>query len=43
MEKAMLAVTGGIWSAYLILVLFILAMVAVGVVTYKKSKSLDGF
>lgn len=43
MEKAMLAVTGGIWSAYLILVLYVLAMVAVGVVTYKKSKSLDGF
>ena len=43
MDKAMLAVTGEIWSAYLILVLFVLAMVAVGVVTYKKSKSLDGF
>ena len=39
----MLAVTGKLWSAYLILVLYIVAMAAVGVVTYKKSKSLDGF
>lgn len=39
----MLAVTGGKWSAYLILVLFAAAMIAVGVITYKKSKSLDGF
>lgn len=39
----MIAVTGGVWSAYLILALFVAAMAAVGVVTYKKSKSLDGF
>lgn len=39
----MFAVTGGVWSAYLILGLFIAAMAAVGAVTYRKSKSLDGF
>ena len=43
MGTEMLAVTGKLWSAYLILVLYIVAMAAVGVVTYKKSKSLDGF
>ena len=43
MKSSMFAVTGGVWSAYLILGLFIAAMAAVGAVTYKKSKSLDGF
>ncbi len=39
----MIAVSGGRWSAYLILALFIASMIVVSVVTSKKSSSLDGF
>ncbi|MBQ9115114.1 MAG: sodium:solute symporter family protein [Clostridia bacterium] len=39
----MIAVSGGRWSAYLILALFIATMVAVSVITSKKASSLDGF
>ncbi len=41
--STMIAVSGGRWSAYLILGLFIAAMVAVSVITSKKASSLDGF
>ena len=43
MVSGMIAVSGGRWSAYLILALFIASMIAVSVVTSKKSSSLDGF
>ena len=43
MATSMISVSGGRWSAYLILGLFIASMVAVSVFTSKKSSSLDGF
>ena len=41
--STMIAVSGGRWSAYLILALFIATMVAVSVITSKRASSLDGF
>lgn len=43
MITTMMSVSGGRWSAYLILALFIGAMVAVTVITSRKASSLDGF
>jgi len=43
MVTSMIAVSGGRWSAYLILALFIASMIAVSIFTSKKSSSLDGF
>lgn len=43
MATSMIAVSGGRWSAYLILALFIASMIAVSIFTSKKSSSLDGF
>ncbi len=43
MGTSLVLVSGGRWSAYLILALFIASMVAVSVITSKKASSLDGF
>ena len=43
MSTTLISVSGGRWSAYLILALFIGAMIAVSVITSKKASSLDGF
>lgn len=43
MATSMISVSGGRWSAYLILALFIGAMIAVSIISSKKASSLDGF
>lgn len=43
MVSFLLSANGGRWSAYLILALYIVAMVAVSIITSKKASSLDGF